>query len=1397
MSDFDQQPIIPDLPQTLSRLGRKYSGQAPDPINVLYPALSAASPAARSALQRIDLQRVARGQDPLTATQSALGVTAATRNQAITPDPEPTSFFGAALSNLTDLVRGIPQLPVALVNEARALPELTTLLPAALENADGGGPLNTLGNVANLPGLRFVPGSFIAGAYGDTYTDPVSGAQITPEGTDTLTQNPLFTALDVLPFVSKAAKLSTPYRTAAQAIEDQARILNNPVPRAPRPIPTALRQLGGGVEQVADLRQALIDAPGSRLPERGFGNVSLDNYVRTNPMPGPILRPGPLGRTLEAGAARFAGTAPGRLLEDARGPLARSTAERAMYRTSFLEDPDRAARLDPLAAQIMFDTTRELNELSDRAGIDQPRAQALYEDMVMGRAQDPVHAATYTPDEQAYLSRLRKGQDDIQAHLTSIGQTMYDRGRGPGVATGQKARKNVKGLLEVAFPHGKEVFDYSTGAAILDGRRAIDQSTWFRDKAAQFRSGVPVGSLTDLQAEVLGILDDPFLRGPERTQAVRLSLAHAVRSGWDVTDLLDQWDRGANKGPVNRAAFRNAIADPQFLGRQQWNRPLSATTINQAAQDLAGYRTDPKAVLLQSHLTAGRWSDALKEIRDLKARKTFAPAIDLDELQHAVRDANFESKLARRIEDLGATDKKIAAAQTKQATAEMKAMPARWDDVVRGEAQNSLAQFLTDLQSQGRLTAEQTQRGIDAGRDGLKAEIEAILGHDPLLMERVNSLYDEAKVTWQQLATQGLDPRWVHRVSPSEVSRIFNPQVFDNPNLTAGQLKQRMWDPKPVHKDLTISLQHQAFDILNAKASRALADDMADWHGVTGMELWEKYRRSIPDSAMRHPDFDVRAHINKLVERDWVAYDPRKEVRGKRPQGQALQVSNSSQQVFIPRTVASTLERIRPQKLSSFQKAASRPMQVFRTSLLPLSPRWHLYNIVGGAIMLGSTMDPRSIIHMAEAYRMARNGGEELGKIESATGKIAMPPAGALREMQEFLQKKRLDARTQASIAHSVAGGATLGRVFNDIWESKASRATRDRSARIIEGSYDFNQFVDNFYRSMSYLSGQDSALRRGLSHTEAIDAGILAARDALQSWDRLTPVERSGMRVLMPFYSWTSHLFRFVMQYPHDHPVRLAVTARIAETELSDQATGLPARFQTMFTPFGLDANGTGTAILPDGLNPFKDVTNWAMLGGFLLGQQEGNIAAITSGLNPFISTPLEAAGFDTFRGSPDLYPDLAYNPATGQLSSIPNGNVALAMIGNIVPQSEVLLNYAGLNSDFNELWRRDPDAARRQLWGNLGLPSGLVRFGMNVPEETIKGEVARWEEMRATRSKALSSGNLGLLDSYPVLSAYRRHIEALSDSGQLDQYMPGTNAATAGEVETGRPGLVDYLVG
>lgn len=1378
-------PIFPDLPDTLERYRAKYAGTAPDPNNVLYPALRAASPAARSALANVDLERIRRGQDPLTATQSALGVTAATRNRAVTPEPEPTSIFSAALSDLSSIVRSVPQLPAMFFKEARAFPDALSALPAALANEDGGGPLNTLGNVANLPGFRFIPGSFVAGAFGDPYTDPITGAEVTPEGVDTLTEHPLFTALDVLPFASKAARMSPQFRAAEAAYLEQARVLSNPRPRAPRPIPTAIRQLGGSVEQVADLRSALLDR--GQMPERGLGAAGINEGI---PVAGPVVNPGPVGRALDSSAARFARTGPGRWAQDLRGVLARTVTERGGFHSSHLTDPQRAADLDPQVASIYYDVMRELTDMSE--SITPERMATLTDDLTSGRFADPAHAATYTSAETAYLDRFMRGQDEIQQYLLNTGHTTYDLGRRHGAPRGDKARANVRGLLEVEFPHGTEIYDYATGSRILDARHKANMYQWFGDKLDQYRTNTPVNDLSAVQAELLSIMDDKFMRTAEKRQAARLSLAHAHRSGFnDMAGFIDALDKARNEADLTR--LRDAIADPKFTAFTQ--HPLNhAQRIADDATTLSAHTTDPRAVLLRDHLSNGRWSDALAEIRKLKSRRVYQLPVDLDNLRIAVRDASFADKLEQSITGrLKITPRTTRTQFDRVAAMEAKAVPARWSDLVQRDATSNLIAEISNLQAQGRLTPELANQAIDAASNQIIARVESILGSaDPMFVRIIDDVKSEARQSWQALAQSGLEPRWVHRVTPEQAQRMANPRVLDNPTLSAGQLKARLWDPAPYVKDLNISLHHQAYDILQSIASRNFADEMGNWYGVTGQELSLRYEARARAHAARK-GIPYQSALNELVTKDYSLYDPAKFTRGKRPKGLEVQVSGSAGQMFVPRTVAATLEALRPTPLSSLGKALGKPMQVFRTSLLPLSPRWHLYNIVGGAIMLGATMSPRDIIRFADAYRMAREGGEELGRITSDTGKVAMPPGGHARFHQEWFQDMARTPRRQAALAHSVAGGSTLGRIFRDIWESRASTATRDRAARIIEGSYDFNQFVDNFYRSMSYLSGEQSALRRGMSQADAVDAGIVAARDALQSWDRLTPVERSGMRVLFPFYSWTAHLFRFVMQYPHDHPWRLAITARVAETEFTDMQTGLPQKFQSMFTPFGIDAEGNTTALLPDGINPFKDVTNWGMLAGFMLGQQEGNIATITSSLNPFVGVALESAGFDTFRGNPDLYPDLAYNPATGQLSALPNGNPLLNLATSIVPQSEVLVNMAGMNADFNDLWRRDPDAARRMLWGSLGLPSSLVR-GINVNEETIKAEMQRWEQFSDTRAQALTSGNLGALSAYPVLDAYRTQMERLQDTGALDEYMPTTNPETADRF-AGR-GLADFLL-
>lgn len=1669
------EPILPDLPQRLAQFQRKYSGQAQDPNDVLYPALRAASPGATSALQRLDLQRIGRGQDPYTATESAYGLTAATQQRAVTPEPD-QGFFSDLISNTGDLVRGLNPfvLVPALYQEAKLLPSALQALPDTFSASSS--PLEAVSNIANLPGFRFIPGSYVAGAYGDPYTDMATGREVVPGGTEQLIDNPLFTALDVLPYASKAAKLTPAYKSVTEALETQARILGAPAPRAPRPLPTVLRNLGGSVDEVSDLRRALIDQ--GKIPERGMGALDPSMPVR-----GPVITPNRVGRALDTASQRFGSTTPGRWLADLRSPYARTVAERGVFGASYLTDAERGASLDPTAARIFYDGSNEMRALSDQ--LDQARIPEIHRAVVTG---DDAFLNTLSAPERAYVDRYTQLNEELRSYAVSEGQKLYNAPRGRG-RPNQKQATNVFGLLEVPFAHGLETYSYAEGAKILDARLRRDAAQFFTDKLAEVRGGNFTHYTPEsIQAELLAALDNASrFKTAELHQAVRLSLLSAQAAGFDTFRLLADWNRRKpGSGAID--SFRARVADPSFTANlKQVARPTAQQVIADTLTTITPLRTRPLYTTLHDALTRGDIGAARAAVRRLAQSKVHVPAFDVTKLRSALDEVNAVNRAADRVERLGLGPKSLSKLDKKVANLERKSVPARWDDALRVEANRNIVTQIADLQSQGKLTPEQASTAIDALGDNLIARVESTLADaDPAYASIINAAVRDAKESWQQLAASGLEPRFVHRVTETQAQRMANPVIFDMPNMTPRSMRSRLWDPAPAVPDLAISLSHQAFDILNARASARYAEEMAQWYGVRGDELWRRYEDRGRATAARTGE-SVDQAIQRLVERDYTPYNPAQLLRGKKPKGQTLQVSNSANQILVPRTVASTLERVRQIEPSSFQSAISKPMRVFRTSLLPLSPRWHLYNIVGGGIMAGSTASPRIVTTFADAFRMARNEGEMLGKIESPTGMTALPPGGHIRAHNEWFESARRSPHARVGVAHSFAAGRTLSRWFGDV----------------IEKSYAANQFVDNFYRAAAYLDGEKSALTRGMTREEAIDAGIQSAREALQSWDRLTPVERSGMRVLFPFYSWcvdrdtealtkrgwvdgdsittddevlsmdpatgqlhwssiksiyhnpdysgpmhrmvsgqmdalvtpghkfattdgelvpsdklrqkhtirtmgtavdgpdiysdafvevmgwavteghwkinrsgnvttieisqlntgphvdrirlalkrsgarwheylagvdhriryfgvtgqvaqdivrlaprrvmthdfilslsppqrltlidtmiaadgsvatrgkgdrptfvqkcdeasdrfemlcalsgiqtnrrkhagcnvitlkstttaqvrslrgfqptnpalgpnpsrrptvhydglvwcpeteygtwvcrrggkvyvtgnTSHLFRFVMQYPHDHPVRLAITARIAETELTDMQSGLPQKFQSMFTPFGIDADGNTTAIITDGINPFKDVTNWALLAGFLSGQQGGNLAAVTSGLNPLISTTLEVAGFDTFRGTPDLYPDLTYDPATGQLTSLSNGVLPIALINNLIPQTELLTNAAGLNAEFKALAERDPEAASRQMLSNMGLPSSLVR-NLNINEEAIKAEVQRYTQMQNTRAEALRTGNLGLLDQYPVLSSYRSQVEAVMASGGGGQFQPSTNATYA----------------
>lgn len=173
--------------QGLERIGVKYGplASAGVPGNVLGP------------LARLDWRRIQAGQQPYSATQTMAMLVGALRGRT-TPSPE-KGFWGRIGEDVRGLTSGILQLPFTLAREVKELPTA----PARVAEARAAGQ-NQIAALAQAPGLRMLPGAFTVGSIASGHPEE-------------LARHPIYTILDVLPYASRAARLTAPGRAAAEA----------------------------------------------------------------------------------------------------------------------------------------------------------------------------------------------------------------------------------------------------------------------------------------------------------------------------------------------------------------------------------------------------------------------------------------------------------------------------------------------------------------------------------------------------------------------------------------------------------------------------------------------------------------------------------------------------------------------------------------------------------------------------------------------------------------------------------------------------------------------------------------------------------------------------------------------------------------------------------------------------------------------------------------------------------------------------------------------------------------------------------------------------------------------------------------------------------------------------
>jgi hypothetical protein len=378
------------------------------------------------------------------------------------------------------------------------------------------------------------------------------------------------------------------------------------------------------------------------------------------------------------------------------------------------------------------------------------------------------------------------------------------------------------------------------------------------------------------------------------------------------------------------------------------------------------------------------------------------------------------------------------------------------------------------------------------------------------------------------------------------------------------------------------------------------------------------------------------------------------------------------------------------------------------------------------------------------------------------------------------MMREPITGTTRLTAAKSFLSGQKMGQLWDQVQEWRRSQPSgKTWFGRGVEASYAINQWFDDFYRTATSLEALDKAGKAGKVGQAAELEAIRAVRSVMQNWDELLPLERSILRSVFPFYSWARFSLGFVMRYPMDHPLRAAFMASFARNEMEDRGTGLPEKFNGLFQLSGMDEDGNARFLRMSGMNPFRDVSDWMTLSGIV-----GNV-------NPVVSATLLALGVEPAQGGPMLYPTLRYDPETGGLKA-DTPSFLPSLITSTLPQARLIQNLIGGNSQFTELLQRDPEAARQQLLGQMGLP--VMVQTENIPQEQFRAELNRYEDFQIRRKESVAAGDWNSLESYPealpvmangmTLGVYLDQLNALQASGGLDAFRPQVETPSTGEL-------------
>lgn len=1352
---FQSQPtnpsaLIPNLDSTRAAFIKKYQRYAPQLATIPAPI--------RASLISTDLSRINKGQMPLSDDETLHALSSAISGNAATLARHDTSIFGrithlpdAAVTDLGNVLKGAARL-VEPNRGNIVYQELFHNLPhwgkIYQENRAAG--LNPIAAFLQSPGIRFIPGSFIA-------SNLASGAH----GLGNLLDHPVFAALDALPYASEAAKLT---EIGGVAAAEGVRPLNALLTKSLLPEDAAIPKpnLVAGIEDATTTRLVpnRLGAVGEAAKQTSIGNWVTQAFGAQS-----------------RGLSKILGTADAYLHDVLKGnsPIEEGTKE-AFARNSYSNAAEQTAK-DlgiPLARRRAITQQFELDP-NGREWITQlPENEAAFarEAIKLRSDADVVHDALgetgVAPNGERYpikqLNKILKAQkvvdaahEVVRARLPQLESLVSDAKPVPGSGEWHGTSRRFAND-SIGDPYGASSAKnlYGPGLYTTDdftvaegytakgrgGDPVIYDVKWAGKKEPNFvdidTTPVPVviaqsitnhilPHLGDASLESISAVEEALVAGRPIAEVYR-AIRTAVREhGYTMSDadelfhgLNDQFQTAGYDGFTHRGG--GIWGDgPSHQVKIYFPDKVAEGALKIAEADPLGHLS-PRARLARERAT--NLLDAVNRALDPNDPGTMQDVADLITNAKKSRAAYGSSRTGTdplapepniRLDTLNKlhTEVRNAAKLEKTLLKENARIPARYIPMVRDLAESEYKDAMVST-------------GVDPAAAARAIYARDFSAYPEFSRVELDNLIREHAKTWQDLKAAGADPLYVHHVNDGALGALKYPRAMDFArDISASKPRKLTAEPQPYIRDVSIALAHEGVELLSRDVNQSVMDSIMDAYGQRQGTLLERFRATAEDMASRDPGIDPLRKAEELARKGSAPYNPKAFNRMPVPS------MANPEQIWLPRAIIDNLNRLHNPSPNAMGAILGTPTNIFRLSVLGLSPRFAVNNVFGNGFIQLAENGPGAFRWWSEAHRLIE---------EAKAGSTEIPLE--IRGSSDLARKEIADNPINT---RETERGAKLADIWNKTSESRVIRGIK----YVIDKNYDLNAFFDDHNRLMSYLYGQSKALGKGLSEAEAHAAGLEAAYRTSMFWHDLTPIERNVLRQVFPFYAFTSKMLRFVTRYPFDHPARAAILSNITRAEIADQKDGLGYNWLNSIGLGPVHSNGHQLQLSLTGLNPFYDVANQYTLKGFL-----GN-------LNPVIESVLEAGGI----GPGQQYASQHYDPITGKLQPT-NASLPSALLGNLIPQTKAIDALLHPGSQGNG------SAANRVLAGALGLPTSIR--DIDVPAQYFTAELAREKDQAAVLKAAMASGDYSIALQYPALVPLVRAIQSARDNGLLSAYTP-----------------------